>query len=48
MALFLISLFLHILALIKLFPIFLSIPLLFAAVLLFILTLNNKNRFKGF
>ena len=42
------AIFLHILALINLFPLFLSIPLLFITLFSFLLTLNNRKRFKGF
>ena len=43
-----VSVFLQILAIMNLFSYFISIPFLFTSILLFILTLNQRNRFKGF
>jgi hypothetical protein len=39
---------LHILALMKVFPLFISIPLFFIAIFMFIFYLNDRKRFKGF
>jgi hypothetical protein len=39
---------LHILALMKVFPIIISIPLFFIGILTFIFYLNDRKRFRGF
>ena len=38
----------HLLALLKVFPILFSIPLLFISFFLFFITINRHNKFKGF
>ena len=38
----------HILALLNLFPLLISAPLLFFSFILFFVTINQRNRFKGF
>ncbi|MCD4837739.1 MULTISPECIES: hypothetical protein [Neobacillus] len=45
---FVIAFFLHILALLNIFPIIISVPLLFLAILIPIVFINNRKRFKGF
>ncbi|MEW9109803.1 hypothetical protein ACQCT6_04980 [Cytobacillus gottheilii] len=40
--------FLNVLGLLKLVPLFITAPLLFASLITFISFLNNRNRFKGF
>ncbi|MEA3322155.1 MAG: hypothetical protein U9Q88_19350 [Bacillota bacterium] len=42
------SLFINILGLMKLYPIYLTSPLLFFSLFLLIALLNNQRRFKGF
>ncbi len=44
----LIAIFLHILALLNVFPIFLSVPILFITIVAWLLSYNHKKRFKGF
>ncbi|MGG5253262.1 hypothetical protein ACQYAD_07180 [Neobacillus sp. SM06] len=43
-----VSFFLHLLALLRIFPFMISIPLLFISFLLFFAALNDRKRFKGF
>ncbi|MDQ1004106.1 multisubunit Na+/H+ antiporter MnhC subunit [Neobacillus niacini] len=39
---------LHILALMKVFPLIISIPLFFIGIFMFLFYLNDRKRFKGF
>ncbi|MDQ0972993.1 hypothetical protein QFZ31_002871 [Neobacillus niacini] len=39
---------LHILALMKVFPLIISIPLFFISIFMFVFYLNDRKRFKGF
>ncbi|KGM45914.1 membrane protein [Neobacillus niacini] len=39
---------LHILALMKIFPLIISIPLFFIGIFVFLFYLNDRKRFKGF
>jgi len=43
-----VSFFLNLFGLMRLFPLFLTMPLLFVTILCTLWTLNNRNRFKGF
>lgn len=43
-----ISFFLHLLALMDIFPLLLSIPLLFGSFFLFFMMITHRNKFKGF
>ncbi|WP_156431358.1 hypothetical protein [Bacillus sp. FJAT-29814] len=45
---FLIAFFLHILALMKIFPLLISIPLLLIAIFIPAVLINDRKRFKGF
>ncbi|MFP3122342.1 hypothetical protein OH784_06145 [Ectobacillus funiculus] len=47
-AFLLITFSLYILSLLKTFPLVLSIPLLFGAILFLVLLINERKRFKGF
>lgn len=47
-AFILVSLFMNVLGLMKLYPIYLTSPLLFFSLFLLIALLNNQRRFKGF
>lgn len=42
------SFFLYLMALLNIFPLLISIPLLFISFFLFFTAMNRKNRFKGF
>ncbi|MCT2342758.1 hypothetical protein [Niallia taxi] len=44
----LVAFFLNILGLMRIFPIYISSPLLFLALFLFLSFLNNRKKFKGF
>jgi len=45
---FLFAFFLHILALLKIFPLLFSVPILFVSILILLYSVNGHNRFKGF
>jgi hypothetical protein len=42
------SFFLQLLGLMELLPLYLTSPVLFVSLLVFVIYLNNRNRFKGF
>lgn len=45
---FVIAFFLHLLALLKVFSLVISVPLLFLSIFILIMSLNNSKRFRGF
>ncbi|MDQ1147074.1 hypothetical protein QE429_003901 [Bacillus sp. SORGH_AS 510] len=43
-----VAFFLHLLALMKIFPLLISTPILFLALLIIVHNINNRKRFRGF
>ncbi|MEO2077560.1 MAG: hypothetical protein ABGX20_19665 [Bacillus sp. (in: firmicutes)] len=43
-----VAFFLHLLALMKVFPLLISTPILFLALLIIVHNINNRKRFRGF